>query len=134
MGSGFSDYLPVFSFLSKSSNGSNEEVDSQRQDQLISLFARWLFPESHGEIYFEYGREDHSWDMRDFFLEPTHTSAYILGAHKLLGFKGKRYFQIRGEITQMALSQTTLNRNRDYKNPMANAWYYHTQVKQRLHP
>ena len=129
MGSGFSDYLPVFSFLSKSSNGSNEEVDSQRQDQLISLFARWLFPESHGEIYFEYGREDHSWDMRDFFLEPTHTSAYILGAHKLLGFKGKRYFQIRGEITQMALSQTTLNRNRDYKNPMANAWYYHTQVK-----
>ncbi|WP_319502277.1 capsule assembly Wzi family protein [uncultured Draconibacterium sp.] len=128
MGSGLSDYLPVFSFLSKSSNGSNEEVDSQRQDQLISMFARWLFPESHAEIYFEYGREDHSWDLRDFLMEPTHTSAYILGAHKLLGFKGKRYFQIRGEITQMTLSQTTLNRNRDYSNPLANAWYYHHQV------
>ncbi|WP_082063624.1 capsule assembly Wzi family protein [Draconibacterium sediminis] len=129
MGSGFSDYLPVLSLLSKSSGGSNEEVDSQRQDQLISLFARWLFPESNAEIYFEYGREDHSWDMRDFLLEPTHTSAYILGAHKLLGFKGDRYFQVRGEITQMALSQTTLNRNRDYTNPLANAWYYHHQVK-----
>nr|WP_321486351.1 capsule assembly Wzi family protein [uncultured Draconibacterium sp.] len=130
IGSGFSDYLPVFSFLSKSSNGSNEEVDSQRQNQLISLFVRWLFPESHGEIYFEFGREDHSWDMRDFFLEPTHTSAYILGAHKLLGFKGKRYFQVRGEITQMSSNQTTINRHRDYGNGRGGySWYYHGLVK-----
>ncbi|WP_319227387.1 capsule assembly Wzi family protein [Draconibacterium orientale] len=127
MGSGFADYLPVLSLLSKSSGGSNEDVDSQRQDQRISLFARWLFTESNAEIYFEFGREDHSWDMRDFLMEPTHSSAYILGAHKLLGFKGKRYFQVRGEITQMAASQTNINRRSTYKQP-AGTWYYHYQL------
>ena len=128
MGSGFSDYLPVFSFLTKNKGGTDSEVYSKRQDQRISLFTRWLFPESNAEIYFEFGREDHSWDMRDFLMEPSHSSAYILGAHKLLAFKGERYFQIRGEITRMAASQTTINRNRTYTHPASN-WYYHSQIK-----
>jgi len=123
MGSRLSDYLPVFSFLTKNKGGTDSEVYNQRQDQRISLFARWLFPESNAEIYFEYGREDHSWDMRDFLMEPTHSSAYIIGAHKLLGFKGERYFQVRGEITQMAASQTTINRGSSY-----DPWYHHSQL------
>ncbi|WP_303921089.1 capsule assembly Wzi family protein [Draconibacterium sediminis] len=129
MGSGFSDYLPIFSFLSKNAGGSNSDVDSQRQDQRISMFVRWLFPESNAEIYFEYGREDHSWDMRDFLMEPTHSSAYIIGAHKLLGFKGARYLQVRGEITQFAASQTNVNRRQTYEQP-AGTWYYHSQLQQ----
>ncbi|QIA08545.1 capsule assembly Wzi family protein [Draconibacterium halophilum] len=130
MGSGFSDWLPVFSFLTKNKGGTSDiEVYNQRQDQRISIFSRWLFPESHAEIYFEYGREDHSWDLRDLLMEPSHSAAFILGGHKLLGFKGKRYFQVRGEITQTAASQTNVNRRRTYKEP-AGTWYYHSQLKQ----
>lgn len=128
MGTGFSAYLPVFSFLSKSSNGSNGEVDNQRQDQRISFFARWLFPESNAEIYFEFGREDHSWDSRDFFMEPSHSAAYVFGAQKLLGIKGKRHFQIMGEIAYLASNQITINRKRTYARPAGLGWYYHHQV------
>lgn len=129
MGSDLAAYLPVFSFLTKSSNGSNSEVDNKKQDQRISGFVRWLFSESHGEIYFEYGREDHSWDMRDFLMEPSHSSAYVLGARKLIALKGNRYFQVIGEITHLASSQTTINRRRDYSRVAGSGWYHHYQVK-----
>lgn len=128
MGSGLGAYLPVFSLFSKSSGGSNSEVDSKRQDQRISAFVRWLFPESHGEIYFEYGREDHSWDTRDLILEPSHTAAYIFGARKLIALNNKSYFQIIGEISHFSADQTTINRRRDYELPAGDGWYHHIQV------
>ncbi|WP_297095237.1 capsule assembly Wzi family protein [uncultured Draconibacterium sp.] len=129
MGSGVADYLPVLSFLTKNTGGSNSDVDSQRQDQRISFFARWLFPESYAEIYFEYGREDHSWDMRDFLMEPSHSAAYIFGAHKILGLKGDRYFLVRSETTHMAANQVNINRRRTYKETTG-TWYYHSQLRQ----
>lgn len=128
MGTGLGDYLPVFSFLSKSGGGTNDEVNNQRQDQLISVFMRWLFKETHGEIYFEYGREDHSWNLRDFLLEPSHTTAYIVGLRKLflLNSKRKSYIQFIGEVSSMALNQTTINRNASRVADVN--WYTHGQV------
>lgn len=129
IGSGIGSYMPVFSFLSKSSNGSNSDVDSQKQDQRISLFMRWLFAKSNGELYVEYGREDHSWDTRDLFIEPSHTGAYTFGIRKLMAIKDNRYFQVIGEITHLASNQITLNRRRDYSRPADGIWYHHKQIK-----
>lgn len=133
MGIGLGDYLPVFSFLAKSSGGGEEVVNHQGQNQLISAFMRWLFKEAHGEIYFEFGREDHSWDARDFILEPKHSSAYILGLRKLysLNAEQKTYLQFIIESTHMASSETTINRNRNMGNATpASNWYAHTSIRQ----
>lgn len=128
MGNGVGDYLPVISFLSKSSGGSNEEVDAMGQDQLISVFMRYLFKEAHGEIYFEYGREDHSWDLRDFILEPAHSSAYILGLRKLflLNHQKETYLQLIVESIHLAGNQTTIRRNPYLTYGM---WYLHHQIR-----
>lgn len=54
------------------------------ENQLISGFARWAFPRAGFEVYGEYGREDHSWDKRDFVQEPDHSRSYGLGFRKTL--------------------------------------------------
>jgi hypothetical protein len=87
---------------------SNEDYDNQ----LASLFFRWVFPGSGFEVYGEYGREDHSWDLRDFLLEPDHASGYMLGLRKLWwrGEGHQRFITLRGEVVNLQIS--TLVRGR----------------------
>jgi len=128
MGTSFGDYLPVFIPLSKGASGTNEEVNLKRRNQLISVFMRWLFKESHGEIYFEYGRGDHSWDMRDFILEPSHSSAFVLGLRKLFSLNKQKetYLQLILEICNLTSNQTTINR---FQGTAFGSWYQHSSVK-----
>ena len=118
-----SDYLPVIIPISKKAAGSGIE-DAKKRDQLASLFVRWLLPEAHGEIYFEYGREDHAWDIYDYLQEPSHSGAYILGLRKLIPLKTCKgeYIQINMEVTQLESSYTTINRGG------AVGWYTHHEV------
>lgn len=118
-----SDYLPVFIPVSKQGDGGVAE-DAKKRDQLASVFARWLWPEEHGEIYFEYGREDHAWDMRDYLLEPSHSAAYIIGMRKLIPLNKRtgEYIQINMEATQMESNSTTINRG------WTIGWYTHSDV------
>jgi hypothetical protein len=51
-------------------------------NQLASLFARWVFPASGVEVYGEYGREDSGYDLRDVILEPDHDVGIIVGFKK----------------------------------------------------
>jgi hypothetical protein len=123
LGKNFSDYLPVIIPVSKKAAGGIAE-DAKKRDQLASLFARWLLPEAHGEIYFEYGREDHAWDTRDFLQEPSHSGAYILGLRKLVPLKNRKeeYLQINMEVTQLESSYATISRGG------AVSWYTHGEV------
>ena len=55
-----------------------------RENQLASLFARWVLPGAGFEIYGEFGREDHSANLRDFLSEPDHGgSSRMLGLRKM---------------------------------------------------
>lgn len=56
---------------------------SDFDNQLASAFARWVFPAAGLEIFGEYGREDHNWNLRDLLLQPDHQRAYTLGLRKL---------------------------------------------------
>lgn len=78
------DLLKPFEGILKQTLASEENPsgDQPRDNQLASLFARWVFPASRVEVYAEYGREDHSWDARDLWLEPDHISAYVLGIQR----------------------------------------------------
>ena len=122
MGHSLGDYLPVFIPLSKSSDGGSGE-DLKARDQLASFFMRWIWTQGHGEIYFEYGREDHSWNLRDFIMEPSHSAAYIVGLRKLipLGINKKDYIQLNMEVTQLEMDNITINRQ-------SYSWYVHNQI------
>ncbi|WP_379088183.1 capsule assembly Wzi family protein [Pedobacter sp. UC225_65] len=124
----FGDYLPVFSFLTKAAyakdSNSNTE-DAKNRDQRISFFMRWVWPESRSEIYFQYGREDHSWNGRDAFLEPEHSRAYVVGFRKLMPLKQKanEFIQVGLELSQLESSNSNEVRAAGY-------WYSHSQVLQ----
>jgi hypothetical protein len=63
------------------SSGSRASPDNQ----LASVFARWVLPGAGLEVYGEFAREDHGWDLLDVSLEPDHQSALSLGFRRAWG-------------------------------------------------
>jgi hypothetical protein len=120
MGNRFKDYFPIFSPMEKKSNYGEGE-SKVPGDQRASAFIRWLLVKDHAEIYFEYGREDHSYDFRDFMIQPDHSRAYILGLRKLFPLNKFRdtYIQVNIELTQMETNMTNTSRAVSY------LWYAH---------
>ncbi len=74
-------------------------------NQLVSLFARWVLPHSGFELHAEYGREDHSYDLRDLTQEPDHSRAYSLGARKVFQSSAESMTAGRAEIMNYQLPQ-----------------------------
>ena len=126
MGRGFSDYFPIFGAVEKASfkntDGTNAD-DASARDQYISFFTRYVLPESKAEFYFEWGRNDHSYDLRDALVEPEHTRAYVVGFRKLIQLKRPdEFIQFGVEFTQLEKSTTRNTR-------ASETWYNHYQVK-----
>jgi hypothetical protein len=82
--------------LARPGNPSGNRPDNQ----LISLFARWVLPESGFEVYAEWAREDHSRDLEDFLQEPDHSQGYLLGFQKVVP-AGQRWVRLQGELTNL---------------------------------
>lgn len=108
----FKGYFPIFSAtLKKGITVVNETEtiieEGINQDQYISAYARWVLPESKAEIYFQFGRNDFSYNLRDLMLEPESSRAYTAGFRKLVSLPKKdTYLQIGVELTQMQGSNT----------------------------
>ena len=124
MRSGLSDWLAVFNSGSAAKQEYLDDPDNKRsRDQLVSFFARWVIPQAHAEAYVEYGRNDHSWDMRDFFVQLEHSRAYIIGFRKLVPLdQPDEWLNIGIEVTQMEDGKPTIYRP-------AGTWYRHSSVK-----
>lgn len=80
------------------------DPSSSTENQLISGFARWAFPSTGLELYAEYGREDHSWDKRDFTQEPDHSRSYGLGVRKTLRMRPELLDGFTMELINFQLS------------------------------
>jgi hypothetical protein len=74
-----------------------DDVRSIFQNQLASVFLRWAPPRTGLEFYTEYGREDFSADVRDFMLEPDHSSTLNVGFRKAW-LRGVNMNALRGEF------------------------------------
>jgi len=117
MGSGFSDYMPIFApFQKKNTSGE----DAKNRDQLASLFFRWVMKESKFEFYGESGWNDHSSTIWDLYDSPEHSRAYLFGFNKLflLNKDKNKYLKVNFESTHMEQSADRLVRP-------AGAWYMH---------
>jgi len=124
MGRRFGDYFPIFKAVEKSAydQGNINIDDTAERDQYISFFTRYILPESKAEIYFEYGRNDHSNDLRDALIEPEHTRAYVVGFRKLIPLRqNDEFIQLGVEFTQLEKPTTRETR-------ASETWYAHYQV------
>ena len=100
----------IFDFLGEFFNTRRDtlatgQVTNDPSDQMLSLIARWLLPESGFEFYIEWARGDFSGSLLDFVLEPDHSRAYTFGFQKNLPSTGGR-FRLRAEHTTLGRSAT----------------------------
>jgi hypothetical protein len=127
MGNKLGDYLPFLGSVLRASftdtpTGLGTSEDLKERDQYFSVFTRWVLPESGAEVYFQFGRNDHPYNIRDGISEPEHSSAYTAGLRKLIALNQKdTYLQFGFEITQMQGSNTWAIRAQP-------VWYLHSQV------
>ena len=87
-------------------------------DQLLTGFVKYVFPKENAEIYYEYGWNDGSSNLRDLNLEVAHSAASIFGLRKITYLNLNSYLSIEAEATKMAQSPGYLQRNADN-------WYEH---------
>lgn len=133
MGNGVADYFPVFGAFGRKSAEDDETGKVKRQDILNSVFFRFVWPESHVEIYGEFGRNDYYWDKTDLILQAEHSSAYNLGFRKLIPLKRRNEFiQVHFELTQLAMNQNTILRGGRSWYTAHYAYHGHTHLGQYL--
>ena len=122
MDGSFEQYFPVLESFQKVRFGFDR--DSEGRDQQVSFFLRYISPRAKTEIYTEYGRRDHSYDWREFILNPEHARAFLLGFSKLVDLPGSsRQLSIRGEVVQQ---QEAVNRYIRYLGLGGNVtWHTH---------
>jgi len=87
-------------------------------DQVLSGSAKYIFPKEHAEVYFEYGWNDGSSNLRDLLLDMSHSAASIYGLKKIQYLTNKVYLNFEAEATQMSQRPSYLQR------PAGN-WYTH---------
>jgi hypothetical protein len=100
--------LPLEGFLKGTLKNARSGDDNA--NQLASLYVRWVVPHSGFELYSEFGREDHSWDLRDFVLEPDHSSTLMFGFRKAWMSTPQGMLAFRAEMLDMRLNTLTKNR------------------------
>lgn len=109
----FDDYVPFFqSFLKFRFQTESNTRGNDRHDQRASAYFNWHFPNSRFSIYGEFASDDHRADLRDLFLEPNHTRAYLLGFEKsFFGVMTNRLWTLNSEIVQTEYTSTMYVRN-----------------------
>jgi Capsule assembly protein Wzi len=120
------DFLrPVEGFFKSSFSGPEGEGETV-ENQLASAFARWVLPRAGAEIYGEYARDDHSWNLIDFFLEPDHASYYLLGGSRAWR-RGGSLTSVRAEWVNAQASHlaSVRNQGRFYRNSSVRQGHTH---------
>jgi hypothetical protein len=116
-GLSFSDFLEPFQAIFKSNLPQQDSTPpagtddrSSSDNQLASLYARLVLPRSGFEAWAEFAKEDHNWDLQDFFLNPESSSAYTLGARKAWVQRGG-LLSLRAELLESQPGNLALVRN-----------------------
>ena len=71
-------------FKSRRDNSSGDDDITQT----ASLTFQWFFPRIRSEFYAEWARNDHTWDLEDFMLNPEHSEALVLGFQHTMEIRG----------------------------------------------
>lgn len=90
-------------------SGADELTRDAREnpsEQLISLFARWVFPDNGFELYGEWARYRLPMSISDLIEQPTHTQGYTLGMQWLRPMGDAFNVQLQGEFTNLERSSS----------------------------
>lgn len=97
--------------------------DTFPQDQQVAIYTKWMFPKSHAELYYQFAYNDAKANWRDFWLDMSHSTAYILGFKKLFILKEQKYLDLGMEVIKLGQTPSYLHRN-------AGNFYEHSQIRE----
>jgi hypothetical protein len=97
------DYVPFLqSFWKKDLDAwYGDAGDNPEDNQLASVWWRWVFPSAGLEIYGEWGREDHDWSVYRFIEDFDWTKAYVLGLQKVFPLRAQRFLRLNVEVIDL---------------------------------
>lgn len=113
---------PIFVFFTKNELAAGDTVGAE--NQLASIFFRWVFPHSGFEVFGERGYEDQMYDIREFVENLDHDREYMLGLQKVLATRADGFDVLRAEMINYQLSTLALIR------PGEGAVYLHSPLRQ----
>ncbi|SHF58512.1 Capsule assembly protein Wzi [Fodinibius roseus] len=119
--SDFFDIMQAFQKVKQDESGGSGLNDAK--NQLATVYFRWVFPESNAEVYGEYFREDHNYDLRDFLMQPDHDRAYTLGAQKIVESNWIDFVKFNAELNSLVPNRIDEVRPQTY-------YYRHSRIKQ----
>ncbi|HXH99794.1 MAG TPA: capsule assembly Wzi family protein [Sphingobacteriaceae bacterium] len=114
------DYMP---FLLPLRSFMPDEYLKKNADQYSSVFARWLFTKAKGELYLEYGRNNHPYNYENSPTGSEHSTAYIFGLRKLLDLNKP------GEQILVGLEVSSLQSPGGNLNKYGESWYVDNYIK-----
>jgi hypothetical protein len=79
-------------------------TDGVQREQILSLFARWLFPEQGFEAYAEWARLALPRSLTDFLTTPNHSQGYTLGLQWAHPMRGDGAVRLQAETTYLEQS------------------------------
>jgi hypothetical protein len=112
--------LAVFFYKNEVSGGESVAIENQ----LASIFFRWVFPHSGLEIFGERGYEDQFYDFREFLENLDHDREYMIGLQKVLATRSDGFDVLRAEVINYQLSSLAIIR------PGEGAVYLHSSLRQ----
>ncbi len=71
------------------------------ENELASVFFRWVVPRAGVEVYGEYGTEDFRYNFREIIVEPDHNAGYTVGLRNVTLRPDGRFRVIRAEIQDL---------------------------------
>lgn len=115
--SGAPIFLPFKKFMSNDNS-------QRKSDQYQSVYGRWLMVKAKGEIYFEYGWNNHQYSYENIPQNAAASSAYIFGLKKLLPIKSSstNLVEVSLEVTQLQSAGGELNKPGE-------AWYVDNYIR-----
>lgn len=104
------DVVLQFEPIRPASDTSESGQNYQSTDQLISLFARWVFPASGFETYVEWSRMELPRSIKEYLEVPQSTQGYTIGLQYAQPHANESYFRLQGEVTFLEQTQVLPNR------------------------
>lgn len=118
--------LRVFTNTGRPSNREiNDSTDTPGgEDQLLSLFARWVFPADGFEVYSELARMELPSSFRDLLIAPNHTQGYTLG------LQWRKPAPLNGNSVRAQVEVTTLEQSATFRDRPVGSFYTSRRVIQ----
>lgn len=119
---GIADILPLAGVVTSSSQQAGKKAS------LGSLFARYVLPKDHTEVYLEYGRNDRVPTPTNIWTDVNYPRAFVGGFRKLFPLKKPgTWLDLSVELTQMGLPtpELVLEGISFYAHPFVRQGYTH---------